>query len=126
MKAYVLLNIRAGDIASVIQHMKRVEGVSEATMTFGPYDGVAVIEVLPGSPADKAGLRGSQRTVNVGSIEFSAGGDVITAVNGVQLMNAEQLNLLITYEGQAGDQLNFTLLRDGQEMNVTVTLELLD
>ena len=91
-----------------------------------PDDGVAVSEVLPGSPADKAGLRGSQRTVNVGSIEFSAGGDVITAVNGVQLMNAEQLNLLITYEGQAGDQLDFTLLRDGQEMNVTVTLELLD
>ena len=44
MKAYVLINIRAGDIASVIQHMKRVEGVTEATMTFGPYDGVAVIE----------------------------------------------------------------------------------
>ena len=44
MKAYVLLNIRAGDISSVIQHMKRVEGVSDATMTFGPYDGVAVIE----------------------------------------------------------------------------------
>ena len=87
---------------------------------------MAVIDVLPGSPADKAGLRGSQRTVNVGSIEFSAAGDVITAVNGVQLMNAEQLNLLITYEGQAGDQLDFTLLRDGQEMNVTVTLELLD
>jgi DNA-binding Lrp family transcriptional regulator len=44
MKAYVLINIRAGDIASVIQHLKRVEGVSEATMTFGPYDGVAVVE----------------------------------------------------------------------------------
>ena len=44
MKAYVLLNIRAGDIASVIQHMKRLEGVSDVTMTFGPYDGVAVIE----------------------------------------------------------------------------------
>ena len=44
MKAYVLLNIHAGDIASVIQHMKRVEGVKESTMTFGPYDGVAVIE----------------------------------------------------------------------------------
>ena len=24
--------------------MKRAEGVSDATMTFGPYDGVAVIE----------------------------------------------------------------------------------
>lgn len=44
MKAYVLINIRAGDIASVIQHLRRVVGVSEATMTFGLYDGVAVIE----------------------------------------------------------------------------------
>ena len=44
MKAYVLVNIRAGDIASVIGHMKRVEGVTEATMTFGPYDGVAIVE----------------------------------------------------------------------------------
>ena len=44
MKAYVLVNIRAGDIAAVIGHMKRVEGVAEATMTFGPYDGVAIIE----------------------------------------------------------------------------------
>jgi DNA-binding Lrp family transcriptional regulator len=44
MKAYVLINIRAGDIATVIQHMRRVDGVTEATMTFGPYDGVAVIE----------------------------------------------------------------------------------
>jgi len=44
MKAYVLINIRAGDIASVIHHMKRVDGVSEAAMTFGPYDGVAIVE----------------------------------------------------------------------------------
>jgi S1-C subfamily serine protease len=91
-----------------------------------PDEGVVVIEVLPGSPADKADLRGSQRTVNVGSFEFPAGGDVITAVNGDRLVNAEQLNLLITYEGQAGDQLEFTLLRDGREMNAIVTLEILD
>jgi S1-C subfamily serine protease len=91
-----------------------------------PDEGVAVIEVLPGSPADKADLRGSQRTVHVGSVEFPAGGDVITAVNGDRLTNAEQLNLLITYEGQAGDQLEFTLLRDGRQLNVTVTLEILE
>ena len=91
-----------------------------------PDEGVVVVEVLPGSPADKAGLRGSQRTLNLGSFEFPAGGDVITAVDGVRLTNAEQLNLLITYEGEAGDQLEFTLLRDGGEMNVIVTLEILD
>jgi DNA-binding Lrp family transcriptional regulator len=44
MKAFVLVDIRTGDIASVIQHVKRVDGVTDATMTFGPYDGVAVVE----------------------------------------------------------------------------------
>ena len=44
MKAFVLVNIRAGDIASVISHMRRVEGITEVTMTFGPYDGVAIVE----------------------------------------------------------------------------------
>jgi S1-C subfamily serine protease len=91
-----------------------------------PDEGVVVVEVLPGSPAGKAGLLGSQRTVILGSFEFPVGGDVITAVDGVRLTNAEQLNLLITYEGEVGDQLEFTLLRDGREMNVTVTLEILD
>jgi S1-C subfamily serine protease len=91
-----------------------------------PDEGVAVIEVLPGSPAEKAGLRGSQRTENIGSVEFPAGGDVITAVDGIELMNAEQLNLLITYEGNAGDQLEFTVLRDGRQINTTVTLEILE
>lgn len=44
MKAYILVNIRAGDIETVIGHLKRVEGVTEATMTFGPYDSVAIVE----------------------------------------------------------------------------------
>ncbi len=43
MKAYVLITIRAGQIASVLGHLQRVEGVLEATMTFGPYDCVAII-----------------------------------------------------------------------------------
>ncbi len=44
MKAYVLLEIRTGDITTVIGHLKRVEGVIEANMTFGPYDAVAVVK----------------------------------------------------------------------------------
>jgi len=44
MKAYVLIDVRAGDIAKVVGHLKRAEGVSEATMTFGPYDAIAIID----------------------------------------------------------------------------------
>ena len=44
MKAYVLVNIRTGDVKEVVKNLRRVEGIVEASMTFGPYDAVAVIE----------------------------------------------------------------------------------
>lgn len=44
MKAYVLINIRTGEVKEVVRQLKRVEGVREVNMTFGPYDAVAVIE----------------------------------------------------------------------------------
>jgi DNA-binding Lrp family transcriptional regulator len=44
MKAYVLINIRTGEIHEVVRQLRRVEGVTEASMTFGAYDAVAVVE----------------------------------------------------------------------------------
>lgn len=44
MKAYVLINIHPGDLRDVIRQLKKVTGVLDANMTFGPYDAVAVIE----------------------------------------------------------------------------------
>ncbi len=44
MKAYVLINIRPGELRDVIRQLKKVPGVIDANMTFGPYDAVAVIE----------------------------------------------------------------------------------
>ena len=44
MKAYVLVEIRAGSVKEVVRHLRRVSSVVEAHMTFGPYDAVAVIE----------------------------------------------------------------------------------
>jgi DNA-binding Lrp family transcriptional regulator len=44
MKAYVLIKIRAGEVKDVVRSLRKVEGVLEAHMTFGPYDAVAEIE----------------------------------------------------------------------------------
>lgn len=44
MKAYVLLNIRAGEVPQVLRLLAMVSGVRESHMTFGPYDAVAVLE----------------------------------------------------------------------------------
>ncbi len=44
MKAYVLIKCRAGEIKEVIKSMKKVDGITEAHMTFGPFDIVAEVE----------------------------------------------------------------------------------
>ncbi len=44
MKAYIMIKIRAGDVKDVVQQLRKLEGVVEAHMTFGPYDAVAVVD----------------------------------------------------------------------------------
>ena len=44
MKAYVLLKIHVGEVGAVVKQLRRVDGVVEANMTFGPYDAVAVVK----------------------------------------------------------------------------------
>jgi len=44
MKAYILISVRTGGISEVLSHLRRLEGVLEANMTFGPYDIVAVVQ----------------------------------------------------------------------------------
>lgn len=44
MKAYVLINVRTGEMQEALRQIKRVPQVKEANMTFGPYDVVAIVE----------------------------------------------------------------------------------
>lgn len=44
MKAYVLIDVRTGELRQAVQQLRRVDGVTEAYMTFGLYDAIAVVE----------------------------------------------------------------------------------
>ncbi|MBI5823141.1 MAG: Lrp/AsnC ligand binding domain-containing protein [Chloroflexi bacterium] len=44
MKAYIMIKIHAGGVKEVVGHLRKIKGVLEAHMTFGPYDAVAVVE----------------------------------------------------------------------------------
>ena len=89
-----------------------------------PDRGVVVLTVIPDSPADKAGLKGSTMSVPVGSLELQAGGDVIVAVDGVPIENAQQLSEIVTYQSMVGDALSVAIIRDGKDMAIEVVLEL--
>ncbi len=44
MKAYVLIKIQAGTVKEVVRRLHEIPHILEASMTFGPYDAVAVVE----------------------------------------------------------------------------------
>jgi S1-C subfamily serine protease len=102
-----------------------VEGarlLREAGMEVPVEQGLLVIEVVPGSSAAQAGIRGSDRAVRIGNARVPLGGDIITAINGKPVADLQELTVYLETETQVGDKVEVTLIRDGQEMTVTVTL----
>ncbi len=81
-------------------------------------DGVLVMEVKPGSEAEKAGLRPTRRD-NIGRIVM---GDVIVALGGHEIHNPN--DLLDAFEKyKPGDQVACTVLRNGARVDLPVRLE---
>jgi 2-alkenal reductase len=106
------LGVRGGSLTSV---QAEANGLP---VTRGAY----IHEVLPGGPAAQAGLRGSTGEAVVRGRPVLIGGDVIIAADGQPIRSFDDL---ITYisERSVGDRVRLTILRDGKEMEVSVTLE---
>ena len=84
--------------------------------------GVYIHEVVPGGPADQAGLEGSTGSKSVNGLPIPTGGDVILEVDGRPLASLDELLSEIAFRNP-GDDMEFTILRDGDEQQLTVTLE---
>jgi S1-C subfamily serine protease len=82
--------------------------------------GVYVVSVVQDSPADKAGLLGGGSSAK--GTTPGAGGDVITSIDGKSVAGVDDLSSYIDTK-QAGDTVNLTVLRNGQNMNIQITLE---
>jgi len=85
--------------------------------------GALIIDVTPDSPADKAGLRGSKERVELDGITAMVGGDVITAINGEPTQTIEDVIAYLATKASVGDTVDITILRDGKEKTISVTLE---
>jgi len=94
----------------------------QAGMEIPVDEGVLVIEVVPGSPADKAGIHGGDRMVRIGRYTIPVGGDVIVSINGQPIANLKDLTVYLETETRVGQTIEVGLIRDGQEMSVQVTL----
>ncbi len=46
MKAYIMIKVRSGELKQVVHQLRKINGIVEAHMTFGPYDAIAVVETV--------------------------------------------------------------------------------
>ncbi len=81
-------------------------------------EGFAVLDVVPDSPAERAGLRAFTVT---GTRDVTGNGDIIIAVDGKKLDNQEALARDLQNRA-VGETITFTVLRDGQAVEVPVEL----
>jgi serine protease Do len=81
-------------------------------------EGVYVLEVIPGSPADEAGLRGGGTTFQG---QPGEGGDVITNIEGEPVERIEDLIDFLNSR-QVGDEVTLTVNRGGETLELSATL----
>jgi S1-C subfamily serine protease len=83
--------------------------------------GALITDVVSGSPADKAGLKGSTGDTTFQLQHIKTGGDVVIAVDGQPVFQNNDLSELIALH-KPGDTVTLDILRGGQHATVDVTL----
>ncbi len=84
-------------------------------------EGLLIERIVPGGPADRAGLRGGNRAVAAGMRRLLIGGDVLVALDGQKMASQLDLNVFLNKK-RPGDTVTATLYRDRQKMQLRVTL----
>jgi 2-alkenal reductase len=89
-----------------------IQAGSDAMGTKTGINGVAVIRTVPGSPAERAGLRGA-------NLQAGQLGDVIVAVNGKPVRRLAELTELLEQAG-VGATVQLEIMRGGSRVTVPV------
>jgi serine protease Do len=95
--------VRRGDLGIRAQTLTPLLG---AGLKLTTNHGVILADVIPGGPADRAGLWP---------------GDVILKLNGADMENGRQLQVRL-YRHAAGETVTFEILRDGRTLNLPVRM----
>jgi S1-C subfamily serine protease len=85
--------------------------------------GALVLEVNEEGPAQKGGLRGSERMVTQQGFDYRLGGDIIVAVNDTPIEGIDELIAYLIEDTRPGDEIAIEVIRGGENREtVTVTL----
>lgn len=114
-------------------HLGRVRRpeLGVATLPIGPEladqmglaadSGLLVLQVIPGSAADRAGLRGGTERAYLGNTAITLGGDLIVAIDGQPIEDQQELSHVMQNH-RAGDVVTVTVYRGKRKMEIKVAL----
>jgi S1-C subfamily serine protease len=90
-------------------------------LDLGVNNGLLIVQVIPGSPAYQAGLRGGNRSVIIGRYRLPVGGDIITAIDNDSISNDMDLDQALGKK-KVGDTVKVKVYRDSNLLEIPVTL----
>lgn len=85
--------------------------------------GVLVVEVVGGSPAEKAGIRGGDTPTRINGQTIPLGGDVVLEIDGNEIRTLDDILVYLQREKAVGDTMQVTVMRDGQLQIIEILLE---
>ncbi len=83
--------------------------------------GFLIFSVEPASPAELAGLKGGDRVVTIDGRPVVLGGDVIIAIDNIQIQDAQDIEAQLIHK-TIGDIIEFTVIREGARQDIEVEL----
>jgi S1-C subfamily serine protease len=84
--------------------------------------GFLIVTVVPGSPAEIAGLKGVSEIKIIGDKEYPADGDIIVSVDGKEVRKISDILIHLQEEKSVGDEMILGILRDGEIMHIILAL----
>jgi S1-C subfamily serine protease len=84
--------------------------------------GFLVMDVVTGSPAEKAGIQRGDEDAVIDGIPIKLGGDVIIGIDNNTVRRIDDILAYVETEKAVGHDLKLTILRDGQTVEVIATL----
>ena len=83
--------------------------------------GLLVVEVVPGSAAERAGLRGGTERAYLGNTPIMIGGDLLVAIDGQPVEDQQDLSHVMQNH-RSGDTVNVTVYRGKKRMDFKLVL----
>lgn len=83
--------------------------------------GLLIVQVVQGSAADRAGLRGGSERAYLGNMPIMLGGDLIVAIDGEDIQDQQDLSQIMNNH-RAGDTVKVTIYRGKKKIDVNVVL----